>query len=199
MASQFGSSYCPEFPGLQGSGHFEPLFKNSQLGDKLLAGSNPLHPKPRAVPSCAAIVGEAKKVKRLWPCPSFCSILDGKSAKLHHLGLGRFYLKAKLSQSLPQFSPKSLCVCLVLEADNKIVGITDKAGITGTALSVDPFKPEVKGIVQIYVRQQRRDNTTLRGTIVAYRYTPIFCHPCLKNTLHHALNSFVLNPMCQKL
>ncbi len=93
MAPQFGGGYFPEFLGLHGSGLFQPLFKDSQLGDKLLAGSNPLHPKPRAVPSCAAIVSEAKKIKGLCPFPSFCGILNGKSAKLHRLGLSRFYLQ----------------------------------------------------------------------------------------------------------
>ena len=72
MTPQFGGGYCPDFLGLQVSGLFQPLFKNYQLGDKLLAGSNPLHSKPLAVPCCAAKVGEAKKIKGLCPFPFFC-------------------------------------------------------------------------------------------------------------------------------
>ena len=155
MALQLGSGYFPDLLCLPGSGDFQPLFKDSQLSDKLLASCNPLHPKPHAISSCAAIVGKTKEIKNLGLRSSLCSILNGKFAKSHRFGLRRLYLEVKLPQSLNKLMPKSLSVRLVLKTDNKVIGITNEAGITAATPSVDPFKPEIKGIVQIDVRQQR--------------------------------------------
>jgi len=67
MTSQFGFGYFPQFNGLQGPGFLQPFLECSQLCGKLLAGSNPLHPKPFAVSRSTAVVGQAKKIKRLSP------------------------------------------------------------------------------------------------------------------------------------
>lgn len=97
MTSQFGFGYFPQFNGLQSPGFLQPFLECSQLCGKLLAGSNPLHPKPFAVSRSTAIVGQAKKIKRLSPSSPSFSILNGKSPKLHHLGLRRFHLKLEFA------------------------------------------------------------------------------------------------------
>lgn len=60
---------------------------------------------------------------------------------------------------------------------NKIISIADEPGIASTTPAVNPFKPEIKGIMQIDICQQWRDNTTLRGAIIAYCNAPILCYP----------------------
>ena len=68
-------------------------------------------------------------------------------AKLHQLGLRRLYLEVKLPQSLHKLTPESLRVHFVLKIDNKVVSITNQAGITAAASSVDSFKPDIQGII----------------------------------------------------
>ena len=53
--------------------------------------------------------------------------------------------------------------------------------------------------MKIDICQQRRDNPALRGAFVADRYASIFRYPCLEESLYHALNTLVLNPVSQKL
>lgn len=161
MASQFGFGCFPKFFGLQSSGILQPFLEDFQLGGKLLAGCHPLHPKPFAITPCPAIVGKPQKIKRLRLFPSLLSILDGESPKLHHLGLRRFQLKPKLAQTFTQFLAKPLRFLLILKADDKIIDITDEPGKPCAALAVNLLKPEIKGVVKIDVRQQRRNDPLL--------------------------------------
>lgn len=143
MALQLGSGYVPDLFCLPVSGTSQPLFKDSQFGGKFLAGCYPLHPKSRAISFCAAVMGKTEEIKRLWFCPSFCSILNGKLAKLYRLGLRRLYLEVKLPQSLHKLTPESLRVRFVLKTNDKVVSITNQAGITAAASSIDSFKPNI--------------------------------------------------------
>ena len=143
MALQLGGGYVPDLFCLPVSGTSQPLFKDSQFGGKFLAGCYPLHPKSRAISFCAAVMGKTEEIKRLWFGPSFGSILNGKLAKLYRFGLRRLYLEVKLPQSLHKLTPESLRVHFVLKIDNKVVSITNQAGITAAASSVDSFKPDI--------------------------------------------------------
>jgi len=143
MASQFGLGCFPKFSGLQYPGLLQPFLEHLQLGNKLLAGGHPLHPKPFAVPLCPAVVGKAQKIKRLCPLPSYLGILDGKSSKLHHFGFRRFHFKPKLAQPFAQLHAKPFRLWLVLKTNDKIIDISNEPGKPGAALAVNLLEPEI--------------------------------------------------------
>jgi len=52
--------------------------------------------------------------------------------------------------------------------------------------------------MKIDVCRQRRNDSTPGRSCVADRYASIFRYPCLEESLYHALNTLVLNPVRQK-
>jgi hypothetical protein len=70
-------------------------------------------------------MGQTEKIKCLCLYSLIFSMLDGKSPKLHHFSLGWLHLKPELPQPFSEFFMEPFRICLILKADNEIIGITD--------------------------------------------------------------------------
>ena len=125
-------------------------------------------------------MGEAQEVKRLrLPVATPLPILGGEPPELDQPRLLRMQRKTELRETLFQVAQESFGILAVLKAQHEIIGVPNDDDI---ALGI-PFPPllhpEVEGVVQIHVREQRRchasnnvANRPFRGPVQKGRGTP---------------------------
>src|SRR5215472_16072664 len=99
---------------------------------------------------------EAQKVKRLrLTFSSSFAVLFGKPPEFEPARLIWMKLQSELLQPFPKISQKSVCIGLVLEAQDTIIRITDDHHLALRPFLAPDVHPEVETVVQINVREQR--------------------------------------------
>src|SRR5690606_32514022 len=86
-----------------------------------------------------------------------------KAAETVDARLFRGHLQVELSQPFGECPVKPFRFPLVLEGADKIIRKTDDMCLSLTVWFDHPFKPVINRIVEIDVRQNRRDYTSLRS------------------------------------
>ena len=94
---------------------------------------------------------------------------------------------------------KTRGICLVLKASNKVIGKAKIIRLPTTLLKEATTEPQIQHIVQVDIGQQRRKNRALRHAFFAGMNQSVFHKSALEHTLNQPDNSFVSNPMTQKL
>jgi hypothetical protein len=105
-------------------------------------------------PRLAAHVREAQKVKRLALASAF-SLSPGRAAatELKQASLLRMKMQAKLLKTLTECLQTSSCVCFMLEANHKVIRITNHDAIA-RRMSLSPLvDPQIESVVQEHVGQ----------------------------------------------
>lgn len=104
-------------------------------------------------------VGEAEKRERFGLTPSAAHALhSSKTTKLDQPRLLRVKRERELRHPLTQLREKRLCIVVALDTNHDVVGVAhdDDAAI---GVAPPPMRPEVEGVVQIHVRQERGDHS----------------------------------------
>jgi hypothetical protein len=70
-----------------------------------------------------------------------------KATKLDQARLVRVQRQRKLLQSVTQIRQKSLGVCLMLEADDDIVGVAHQGNLAAGLVVSPPFSPQIENVV----------------------------------------------------
>jgi len=65
---------------------------------------------------------------------------------------------------------------LVLEADNRVIGVSHDDHVAGCFPLSPAIGPQVEGVAQVDVGEERRDYRPLPGSLVADLHRPIFEH-----------------------
>jgi hypothetical protein len=100
-------------------------------------------------------MGKPQEVKRLWfALSTLLPILLGPTAELDQSSLLRIEFQSELSQAIPKFPAKSLCVVTILKPHNEVVGITHGHYRTARHLPTPCVDPQVVDIMKIDVRDQ---------------------------------------------
>ena len=140
--------------------HSAPLIDRLQRSSYTIFGSLALH-RPSALPSLPPVVGEAQKVE----CARWFGIVvimarkprGFRLAKPHESALFRMHSQTKTPKALRQHIHDPLSFDFMLNEDHGIVRIpNEKAGPTQARLHF-LFKPHIKHMMEIDVRQKRRD------------------------------------------
>ena len=105
--------------------------------------------------------------------------------------------QAELRQPLPQIAEEPLGIRLPLEADDGVVGVADDDHLA-VALALAPLvRPEVVDVVQVDVRQERRDHRAL-GRPLRLRQRPLLHDPGLQPLGYQPEHTAVADPVLQE-
>jgi hypothetical protein len=120
--------------------------------------------KPEApIPRLAADMRKAKKVERVWlSFASFKTLLLGKPAETKQPRLLGVQSETELLKSLLEGNPKLDCISLVLETHHEIVRETHDNYFTGRFLFPPALDPQVEHVVEVDIREERRNRRSLR-------------------------------------
>ena len=94
--------------------------------------------------------------------PTGSTVLGGKAPELDQPGLLARKLKAERRESFAKVGDEPLRVPLVLEPRDVVVGVAHDDHITARVPAPPLVGPEVKDVVQVDVREQRRCRCPLR-------------------------------------
>ena len=109
--------------------------------------------EPALLSCLGTLVREAKKVKRLRPALSVSfSSFDRITAELDQTRFPLVQLQAELGEPRAEFFQTRRCLAVVLETDHEVIRITHNNHIAAAAVLSPPLDPQVKHIVQEYVR-----------------------------------------------
>lgn len=83
----------------------------------------------------------------------------------------------ELPQPLRQRGLEALRIRAVLEAGNVVVGKTDQAGLATTLARKDPLEPQVEDVMEVDVREDRRNRPPCDTPSAARTTTPLTIAP----------------------
>jgi len=171
------------------------VFDSLQLGT-LSFGDGMTHEDKTSLLAQAAYVGEPKELEGLGLTLSVAfPFLDREASETDEPGLVGMKLEFELFQPLSQMRQEPFRVLLVLEADNKIVGITHHDDFSAAGLFSFPLHPQVQHIVQLHVGEQGRDHGPLRSAFLT-GFPSIAVHDSgLEPLGDQAQESIVSNPV----
>src|SRR6516162_11527454 len=140
----------------------ELLLDLLQLPPQALGDRPALHGKV-PLPVLPADMREAQKVDRLrLPSSSLLPVSFGIPPELDPARLIRMQFQAKLPQTLPKVLQKAVGFGLGLKPEDRVVRITHDDHVSPCMVLAPRLHPEVKGAMQIDIRQQGRDHRPLR-------------------------------------
>jgi hypothetical protein len=175
------------------------LLNVNQLPPHSLADRVALH-REVPVPVLPADVRESQKIERFGlPFSSLFPVLFGKSPELNPARFVWVQFQSKLSQPFPQFHQESICVSQILKTENIIVGVPDDNDIASRAFPAPDIHPQVEHVMQIDVREQRRNHRTLRSTHLRALPFAFLHHSGLQPFLDQPENTAVGNAVLDKL
>src|SRR6266700_1738475 len=109
------------------------------------------------------VVREPKKRERLRCSLATLLPIDLREpTKFDQSRLLRMEFQREVRQPFPKLSQEPLSVFTPLKADHQIVSVSDKHHLSARYLPAPCLNPQVEHIVQIHVRQKRRNHRSLR-------------------------------------
>ena len=149
----------------------------TQLRLQPLADRLPQHREPSVTPLLPADVRESEEVERLGlPFSAPLAVVGRKRAELHKARFLRMQFQSELTKPFDEFRPEPLGVRLALESDHDIISEPDDDDIAVGLLAAPRADPEVKGIVEVDVRQQRRCAAALGRPLLHPHPLPVLQH-----------------------
>ena len=119
----------------------------------LLTRTFPQHDEP-TVPMMATTVGTAEKRKRLrFPKSPILPMLDGVATELQHARFLAVEFEVTVRQAFLHPRREALGVLSVLKAHDHVIGEAHDGHFPASMLTSPAFRPQIKGIVSVNVRQ----------------------------------------------
>lgn len=161
-----------------------------QLRLQSLANCLPQHREVAVAPLLRADMREAEEVKSLrLSFTTLLPVLDRIRSELQKARLFGVQFEMELPKPLGEFRPEPFSIRLLLESDHDVVGVPHDDYIAVRLLSTPCLDPQVKGVMEIDVRQQRRCTAALWRSFLHPYSRPIFEHARVQPFLdepHHA-------------
>src|SRR5208283_4317701 len=130
--------------------------------------------------------------------PALLAVLRREAAELNQAGLVRMKRQRELLQPVAHRLPEAASVALMLEADDDVVGIPDHDHVARGLAPSPALSPEIEDIVQVDVREQRRDHRALARPLFLYRHDPVFENAGPQPFLNEPEDARVADPMIQE-
>ena len=143
---------------------------------------------------------KTKKVESFGFAFASCSSsLGRKAAELDEPRFLGVQFQIEFAESILQIPLKPLGIRLILETGHNVIGIPDHNHMA-TCMSFTPLLgPQVEHIVQVDVRQQRRNTATLWRTFLHLRVLTFFQYTSVKPFLDMANHTLVSNAVLNEL
>ena len=153
-----------------------------------------------SLPGFSATMRETQKVKR----PRFAvapvsPVSLRVAAELDDSRFVGMQLQPKPRESFAQFRQKPLCFVTMFKSRNEIISKTNEDHVPAPSLPSPSLDPEVEYIVQIDVRQQWTDTSTLNGSHLTVYSLALFQHASLEPFLDQSHNAPVGYAMLDEL
>src|SRR5215469_550958 len=175
-------------------------FHLTQFGLQALAYRLPQHREPPVAPLLPADMREAEEVEGLGlPLPAALSILGRIRPELQQPGFVGVQLQPELAQSFGEFLPEPLGIGPLLESEHDVIGVAHDDHVAASLLVTPHPDPQVEYVVEINVREQRRNATTLRGSLFHPHSLPILQHARVQPFLDEPHHAPVRNPVLEEL
>src|SRR3989449_2251603 len=143
---------------------------------------------------------EAEEVERLGlPLTEALPVLGCIRAELQEARLLGMQLQPELPDPLGKFRPEPLGIRLDLKSKHAVVGEPDDDDIAAGSRPAPYLDPEVKRVVEVEVRQERRCAAALRRPLLHPYSLPVLQHACVQPFLDEPHDAPVRNPVLDEL
>ena len=129
------------------------------------------------------------------PSRASSALLRSEAAELDQPGLLRMKRQRKPPQPFTHRVQEAPGIALVLEADDKIVGIPHDDHVTRGFAPSPALGPEVEDVVQVDVGQEWRDHRALPRPPVTARHNPVFQDTRLEPFLDQTDDALIADPV----
>ena len=103
--------------------------------------------------------------------------------------------QSKLHEPRAYCFEEPICIGLALKADDYIIGIAHDDHVAGGLVPSPAFSPQVQNVVQVDIRQERRNHRALPRPSVTDRYGSVFEYPRLQPFPDQADDALVADTM----
>src|SRR5258707_7722956 len=207
-----GHSVVPDVPThhrLQPLAHFGDGFGHAslkfgfhlvQLRLQPLAYRLPQHREPSIAPLLHADVRKAQEVERLrFPFSTPLPLVDRIRTELQQSRLLGMQFQVELSHSFRKFRPKLIGIRFAVKARHDVVRESHHDHIAVRALLTPCLDPQIKYVMKIDVRQERRSTSALGRPLFHSYSLPILQHAGIQPFLDKPHYAPVCNPMLDEL
>ena len=118
--------------------------------------------------------------------------------EVHIARLGLMEREPVSTETFAQHLKHSLAAVAVFEGDDKVIGESHQLAPSVEARLRHVLEPLVQHMVQVDVREHRRDHPALRGTSHRLVQGVLFEHPRLQPFVDHAPCDAVLDPQVEE-
>jgi len=169
-----------------------------QLGLHAFANRLPKHQKPSLFRLPADVL-EAEKIEGLRLAQSEAlSVRRRVASELEQSRLFRVQFQLELLHSFFQFRPEPFGLVFELESNHNVVGVAHHDYIAARPLLPPCLNPEIKDVMKVDVRQQRRCTSALRRARLHERSHSLFQHARVQPFLDESHDAPVRYPMLEK-
>src|SRR5579885_360664 len=167
-----------------------------QLGLQPLAHRQPQHRKHSVASLPHADMREAEKVERLrFSLSASLPVADRKWTKLQQPRLLGMQFELELTESLLKLRPEPLGIRPDLKAQHDIVRESHDDHVAARSLPTPRLDPQVKNIMEVDVRQQRRCTSALGRPFLHSQVFPVLQHAGVQPLLDEPHDAPVRDPM----
>jgi hypothetical protein len=145
-------------------------------------------PAPRPGPTLRLRASEA----------TLCSSLGSEPAELDQPRLLGRELQAERREPAAKLGEEPLRILVVLKAHNVVVGEAHDDHVAVRIPASPLGSPQVEGVVQVHVGEQRRNRCPLRRSLHALRPLPVFDDSCLQPLADQAQQAPVGDPVLEE-
>jgi len=125
-------------------------------------------------------------------------VSGGVPSELDQACLLGVQLQRELREALAQVGQEPLGVLTMLEAHNEVVRPAHDDHVTMSVAAPPLLGPQVKNVVKVDVRQERRSRRPLRCPLITGRPRPVLDHACAEPFLDQAQDPPVRYPVFEK-
>ena len=101
--------------------------------------------------------------------PSSFPVLFGKPTELDPARLVGMEFQPKLPQPFPKVFQETICFRLMLESYDGVIRIADDHHLALRIFPAPDVHPEIENVVQVDIREERRNHRTLRTPCLRFR------------------------------
>jgi len=142
---------------------------------------------------------EAEKLERLRLAePTSLAVTGGVPSELDQARLLGIQIQTELREPVAKLSPEPFGVLPILKPHHEVIGPAHDHHVTVRVPSPPLMSPQVKDVVRVDVREQRRNRCPLRNAFLERRPEPILNDPCGQPLLDQPQDPPIRDPVLQE-